>query len=169
MQVIIFPNDNGGVSVIYPALQFSDQIEAIAAKDVPDGKPWRIIDSDDLPAKEARNRWRWTDAGPLDVAADVVPVPEEVSRFQARAALIIYGDQIGRQNLLAEADALVASLAAGQFGLTAVQVAVIKEAWVTAQVIRRDSAALNLIFPALGLSLPEQRDALLVIAGGVVA
>lgn len=102
--------------------------------------------------------------------APVTPtVPEEVSRFQARAGLIVYGEQINRPTLLDEVDALVASLAAGQFGLTSVQVRVIKEAWANALTIRRDSPALNLIFPALGLQLPEQLDALFVVAATQVA
>jgi len=51
MQVIIFKNDNGGVSVIYPtdeALSIYG-IEAIAQKDVPAGKPFKIVDIEDLP------------------------------------------------------------------------------------------------------------------------
>jgi len=48
-------------------------------------------------------------------------------------------------------------------------VRVIKEAWANALVIRRDSPALNLIFPVLGLTLPEQLDALFVIAATQVA
>jgi hypothetical protein len=77
MQVIIFPNDSGGVAVIYPAPEFADQIEAIAAKDVPAGKPWRIVDADDLPPSESRNSWQWTSTGPLTVGAPIpAPVPD---------------------------------------------------------------------------------------------
>lgn len=68
MQVIIFPNEDGGVSVIYPAPEFADQINAVAAKDVPAGKPWRIISEDDLPSREHRNLWQWTESGPLSVS-----------------------------------------------------------------------------------------------------
>lgn len=68
MQVIIFPQDNGGVSVIYPAPEYADQIAAIAAKDVPAGKQWRIIDAVDLPSRDSRDNWRWTDSGPLAIA-----------------------------------------------------------------------------------------------------
>jgi hypothetical protein len=72
MQVIIFPNDNGGVAVIILAPEFADQIEAVAAKDVPAGKPWRIVDDSELPSRDSRDRWLWTETGPLDVA----PEPE---------------------------------------------------------------------------------------------
>lgn len=74
MQVIIFPNDNGGVAVIVPSPEFADQIEAVANKDVPPGKTWRLVEDTDLPSRDSRDRWLWTDAGPLDVA----PEPTEV-------------------------------------------------------------------------------------------
>lgn len=70
MQVIIFPQDNNGVAVIYPAPEFADQIEAVAQKDVPKGKPWRIIDDSELPSREFRNKWQWTESGHLTVAED---------------------------------------------------------------------------------------------------
>lgn len=58
-QVIIFKNDEGGVSVIYPTPEaLSDyDIDAIAKKDVPSGKPYKIIDSIDLPDRSQRNQW----------------------------------------------------------------------------------------------------------------
>jgi hypothetical protein len=58
-QVIIFKNDDGGVSVIHPTQEALDQygIEAIALKDVPSGKPYKIIDDSDLPSREQRNQW----------------------------------------------------------------------------------------------------------------
>ena len=68
MQVIIFPQDNGGVSVIHPAPEYADQIEAVAAKDVPAGKAHRVVDVVDLPSRDSRDNWRWTDSGPLAIA-----------------------------------------------------------------------------------------------------
>jgi hypothetical protein len=68
MQVIIFPQDDNKVSVIYPAPEYADQINAVAAKDVPEGKPWRIIEDGELPPRDSRDRWRWTDSGPLEVS-----------------------------------------------------------------------------------------------------
>lgn len=68
MQVVIFPNDNGGVSVITPAPEFADQVEAVATKDVPTGKPWRIVDDGTLPPRETREQWLWTASGALAVA-----------------------------------------------------------------------------------------------------
>ena len=59
-QVIIYKQDNGVVAVIYPTQEAVDTIgiEAIAAKDAPTGKPYKIIDSTDLPAdRSQRNGW----------------------------------------------------------------------------------------------------------------
>jgi hypothetical protein len=77
MQVIIFPNDDSGVAVIIPAPEFADQIEAVATKDVPAGKPFRIVDNSELPSRDSRDRWLWTETGPLDVAPE--PAPEEAN------------------------------------------------------------------------------------------
>lgn len=70
MQIIIFPNENGGVSVIIPAPEYADQIEAVANKNAPQGAPWRIVDAEELPSREFRDKWQWTESGPLTVAED---------------------------------------------------------------------------------------------------
>lgn len=46
---IIYPTDEGGVAVIVPAAECGLSIEAIAAKDVPAGKPFKIVDVSDIP------------------------------------------------------------------------------------------------------------------------
>lgn len=58
-QVIVYKNDNGGVSVIHPTPEAVSiyGIEAIAVKDVPAGKPYKIIDASELPSRELRNQW----------------------------------------------------------------------------------------------------------------
>jgi hypothetical protein len=48
-QVIIYPNDDGSISVGYPASECELPINEIARKDVPAGKPYLIIDEDQLP------------------------------------------------------------------------------------------------------------------------
>jgi len=89
MQVIIFPQDSGGVSVISVAPEFADQLEAVADKDVPEGKAWRIVMTDDLPSYDTRDRWRWTDDGPLDVAdGPPDPVPQSISFAQLLIGLV---------------------------------------------------------------------------------
>lgn len=59
MQVIIFKNDDGGVSVINPTQEALNSygVEAIALKDVPSGKPFKIIDTSELPDRSQRDLW----------------------------------------------------------------------------------------------------------------
>jgi hypothetical protein len=60
-QRIIFPNDDGGVSVIVPAAECGLTIEQIAAKDVPAGKPFQIVDVADIPSDRTfRNAWEYS-------------------------------------------------------------------------------------------------------------
>lgn len=59
-QRIIFPNDDGGVSIIVPAAECGLTIEQIAAKDVPAGKPFQIVDVSDIPEDRTfRNAWEY--------------------------------------------------------------------------------------------------------------
>ena len=59
---IIFPNDEGGVSVIIPAPECGLTIEEIAAKDVPAGKPFKIVDVSDIPSDRTwRNAWEYAE------------------------------------------------------------------------------------------------------------
>jgi hypothetical protein len=60
-QRIIYPTDEGGVAVIIPAPECGLTIEEIAAKDVPAGKPFKIIDTADVPTDRTfRNAWEYT-------------------------------------------------------------------------------------------------------------
>ena len=57
---IIYPNDEGGVSVIIPAAECGLTIEEIAAKDVPAGKPFKIVDVADIPSDRTfRAAWEF--------------------------------------------------------------------------------------------------------------
>lgn len=47
-QRILYPNDNGGISIIIPA-DCEITIEEIARKDVPAGTPYKIVDVSDVP------------------------------------------------------------------------------------------------------------------------
>lgn len=61
-QRIIFPNDEGGVSVIVPTAECGLTIQQIAAKDVPMGKPYKIVDVSDIPSDRTfRNAWEYTE------------------------------------------------------------------------------------------------------------
>jgi hypothetical protein len=60
---IIYPNDDGGVSVMTPMLEALETmtIEEIAAKDVPVGKPYKIVDIADIPTDRTfRNAWEYS-------------------------------------------------------------------------------------------------------------
>lgn len=57
---IIYPTDDGGVAVIIPA-DCGLTIKEIAAKDVPAGKPFKIVDVIDIPDDRTfRAAWEFT-------------------------------------------------------------------------------------------------------------
>lgn len=65
-QRIIYPTDEGGVAVIIPAPEWLTQegntLEALAAKDVPAGKPWQIVGAVDIPTDRFfRAAWEWAE------------------------------------------------------------------------------------------------------------
>ena len=58
-QRIIYPTDDG-VAVIIPAPECELTLEEIAVKDVPQGKPYKIVDVADVPADRTfRNAWEY--------------------------------------------------------------------------------------------------------------
>jgi hypothetical protein len=66
MKKIIYPTDDGGVAVIIPAPEWLAQegntIETLAEKDVPAGKPYKIIDTQDIPTDRTfRNAWEYSE------------------------------------------------------------------------------------------------------------
>ena len=57
---IIYPNDEGGVSIIVPAANCGLTVEQIAMKDVPAGKPYKIIDILEVPSDRTfRAAWEY--------------------------------------------------------------------------------------------------------------
>ena len=59
-QSIIYPTDDG-VAIIVPAPDCGLTIEEIATKDVPEGKPYKIVDVADIPSDRTfRNAWEYT-------------------------------------------------------------------------------------------------------------
>jgi hypothetical protein len=59
-KVIIYPTDDGGVAVAYPILSCGLSIEEIAAKDLPVGRPFKIVDASDIPTDRTfRNAWEY--------------------------------------------------------------------------------------------------------------
>lgn len=61
-QRIIYPNDDGGVSILIPTSEFLAEhtIEELAAKDVPAGKPYKIVDVSEIPEDRTfRDAWEY--------------------------------------------------------------------------------------------------------------
>ena len=58
-QRIIYPT-NDGVAIIIPAFECGLTIEEIAAKDVPEGKPYKIVNVADIPTDRTfRKAWEY--------------------------------------------------------------------------------------------------------------
>lgn len=58
MKRIIYPTADGGVAVMIPTEECGLTIEAIAAKDVPAGTPFKIVEDADIPSDRTwRNAW----------------------------------------------------------------------------------------------------------------
>lgn len=61
-QRIIYPTDEGGVAIIVPAAECGLTIEEIAAKDVPAGKPYKIVATSEIPSDRTfRNAWEFSE------------------------------------------------------------------------------------------------------------
>jgi hypothetical protein len=61
---IIYSNDEGGVAIVIPTPEALETmtIEEIAAKDVPAGKPYKIVDVSEIPTDRTfRNAWEYTE------------------------------------------------------------------------------------------------------------
>lgn len=58
MKRIIYPNDDGGVAVVIPSPNTKYTVEQIALKDVPAGKPYKIIEDTEIPTDRTfREAW----------------------------------------------------------------------------------------------------------------
>jgi hypothetical protein len=57
---IIYPNDDGGVTILTPSTNWRGTIEELAAKDVPSGLPYKIVDVSEIPSDRTfRNAWEY--------------------------------------------------------------------------------------------------------------
>jgi hypothetical protein len=57
-QRIIYPTDEGGVSIVIPTGETS--IDQVIAQSVPEGKPYKIVDVADIPTDRTfRNAWEY--------------------------------------------------------------------------------------------------------------
>ena len=82
-QRIIYSTDDGGVSILIPTAEClqTHTIEEIAAKDVPAGKPYKIVDVADIPSDRTfRNAWTVNEADLTDgvgAESNEFPVKEQ--------------------------------------------------------------------------------------------
>jgi hypothetical protein len=63
-QRIIYPTDEGGVAIVIPSPEALETmtIEEIADKDVPAGKPFKIVNTTDVPSDRTfRNAWEYSE------------------------------------------------------------------------------------------------------------
>ena len=59
---IIYQTTEGGVAVIVPSPNWSGTIEELAAKDVPAGRPYKIVDVSEVPSDRTfRNAWEYAE------------------------------------------------------------------------------------------------------------
>jgi hypothetical protein len=80
---IMYQTDDGGVSIIIPSPKCLQEhsIEEIAAKDVPAGKPYKIVNVADIPLDRTfRDAWEVDEAELTDgVGAESNEFPQEVT------------------------------------------------------------------------------------------
>ena len=63
MKRIIYQNDDNTISILTPAPECPLTIEEIAAKDVPTGKKYKIVDISEIPSDRTfRNAWEIDEA-----------------------------------------------------------------------------------------------------------
>ena len=88
-QVIVFENEDGGASVLTPIADCGLSIEEIAAKDVPDGKEYLIIDDSELPDRQYRDQWRISNGA---VIIDNLALPVRFPNWDNLYARLLLGD-----------------------------------------------------------------------------
>ena len=98
---VIYANAEGGVSVVIPAPEFVAQhgIEAVAAKDVPAGTPYKIVSVDDIPSDRTfRAAWEADITDPDGIGADYgAGSVWVVKEFAADGRIILRNEQTGEE------------------------------------------------------------------------
>ena len=92
MQRIIYQTDDGGVAIIVPSPEYlaGKTIEELAAKDVPEGKAYHIVDESDIPVdRKYRSAWEVV-AGNVSInQTKVQAIDDEIAaKTAARAQLL---------------------------------------------------------------------------------
>jgi hypothetical protein len=99
-QVIIFTNDNGGVSTCTPTGEIS--IEAVLTKDVPEGKGARIVNIADLPNQynDFYDAWEMDDTSVTVNFAKAVEITK--ARLRAERTPLLAAQDVAFQRALEE-------------------------------------------------------------------
>jgi hypothetical protein len=110
-QVIIFTNDNGGVSTTIPTGEIS--IDAVLTKDVPAGRGARIVNLTDLPREND-----FYDAWEMDATSVTVNFAKAVeltkARLRAERTPLLAAQDVAFQRALEEGKATAAIVAEKQ-------------------------------------------------------
>jgi hypothetical protein len=83
-QRIIYPNDEGGVSILIPTGEIA--IEEVARKDVPAGVAYKIVDVADIPSDRTfRDAWEADFSTPdgVGIGADAWFAEQEAKKLEA--------------------------------------------------------------------------------------
>jgi hypothetical protein len=114
MKRIIYTNSDGGVSVIVPAPECELSIEEIAAKDVPAGADYEIVNVADIPSDRTfRNAWfHDKTSAPQKVGVDMGKAKELTKeRLRAERAPLLAAQDVAFQRAMesgADTTAIVA-------------------------------------------------------------
>lgn len=135
---IIHANENGGIAVTAPSVNWDQTMEELAEKILPEGEPYAIIDVSDLPTdRQHRDLWRFDFNDPQRgiYIAPETDIPAITAR-QFLAALAIAGfitveEALDRTALPAAIDAVFSTLP------TAQQI-VARVTWANMTVVARD-------------------------------
>ena len=59
---IIYQNNEGGVVILIPSPNWIGTLEELAVRDVPAGRPYKIVDCLEIPSDRTfRNAWEYTE------------------------------------------------------------------------------------------------------------
>ena len=101
---VIYTNAEGGVAVIVPAPEFVAQygIEAVAAKDVPTGTPYKIVTVDDIPSDRTfRAAWEANITAPDGAGADYgAGSVWAVKEYAADGKIVLRHEQTGEERVV---------------------------------------------------------------------
>jgi hypothetical protein len=108
MQVIVYLDDSGSVTVLTPNLKSGLSIEEIAEKDIPllngEPRPYLILDDSELPDRIDRDRWKIQ--GNSVIIDESIPLPETIREIDARRLRLA----LHQLNLLNTVETAIATL-----------------------------------------------------------